>query len=166
MELINKLISTEMPDLEITVFSPTREQQQAKASFWSFFMSGDVSVAPKYDLATALRYSRDKRMRQWWDLPGFQSWFHNKDEFRQKAEFLSNSALHHLEAILVDEKAQAGAKVQAIKLIMELSGKLSKSTDGDKFADEKISRMSRVELEEFIRNQSEKLMTQQEAKPN
>ncbi len=156
-----------MPDLEVTVFSPTREQQQAKANYWSFFLTGDVSVTPKQDRSSALRYGRDRRISQWWDSPGFQHWFLNKDEFRQRAEFLANSSLMHLEHILLDEKSKGSEKVAAIKLIMEISGKLKKGDAGDeKFADSKIAQIGREELEEFIRNKSRSLLNEQETKPN
>lgn len=151
---LNKLVSS--VDTDPVSFNPTREQQQAKSSFWSFFMSGDVVVAPTRNVKTATRYGRASQVREWWDLPGFQEWFYNKDEFRQRAEFLANQSLTHLESILFDAKAPANAKVGAIKLIMELANRLPKagSDNKEQYLDAKVSQMNREELEEFISNRS------------
>ncbi len=163
---MKQLIDTVMPDLEVTVFSPTREMQQAKANYWSFFLTGDVSVSPRDTLESAQRYGRDSRIKEWWSKPGFRQWFSNKDEFRQRAEFLANNSLMHLEYILNDEKSKGSEKVAAIKLIMELSGKLKKADSAEQFADAKIAQMGREELEEFIRNKSRTLIDDQITKPN
>lgn len=164
---MNELLRNQIADVEAIVFVPNREQQQAKATFWSFFMSRDVSVSagdPQVD--KAVRYSRDKRVREWWTKPGFQEWFYNKDEFRQKTEFLKNASLMHLESILIDPKAQASAKVAAIKLILQLAGELRTENTGEKFADEKIAQMGREELEKYIRDNATKLLQDQGESPN
>lgn len=135
---------------DINVFSPAVEHRRAKSTFWSYFATSDELPPEDISLSIALKYSADRRVSQWWDLPGFQDWFSNKDEFRQRMEYLSNLALDRLEAILVDSKGQAASQVAAAKLIMEVSRKMPSKASEEQFVDEKIHLMDKKQLEEYI----------------
>lgn len=138
---------------DVSVFQPLPEHIRAKSNFWTYFGTGEGSPLPRDpNLATALQFSGDKRISQWWDIPGFQDWFLNRDEFRQRMEYLSNLALDQLEGILTSGVVASSDKLSAIKLIMQVAEKVptnkAAETEG---VDAMIAKMSKVQLEEYIR---------------
>lgn len=132
-------------------YTPTEAQRKIKSRFWSYFSDSGTLPPSQIDLATALMYGADRGLSEWWDLPGFSQWFANKDEFRQRLEYLAQRAVDELEKILNDNNPMGGStKVSAIKLIMDIANKQPKST-AEKFLDERIGKMSQQELEDFIK---------------
>lgn len=138
---------------DLSLFTdPTPEQRKAKERFWGPFMAGDIQVPPTIDLPLALRFGGDSRISKWWDLSGFQDWFLNQEEFRQRVEFIAHLALDSIEEVLKDRTATSNAKVAAAKLALEVANKLSKGQkDQQSDGDSPIDKMDRKELEEFIR---------------
>ena len=148
---LRKLTSVIEKQIDLSVFRANEDQRRAKSNFWSFFMSGDALPPQNIDFATAARYGCDRRMSDWWDLEGFQDWFQNKDEFRQRVEFISDLALDELQLLIRDKMTNASAKVAAIKMVMELGSKLA-SKSNDKVLDEDLNNMSKQDLEKFIQD--------------
>jgi hypothetical protein len=144
---------------DLTLFSdPSAEHRKAKATFWSHFLDGETPVPEPIDLAAARRFCGDRRIENWWSLPGFVDWFTNREEFRQRVEFISNLALDNLEQVLRDKDTGATARIAAIKLVMELGNKLPKAAGKEaQYADEKIAGMSKEQLEEYIQKNIRKL---------
>lgn len=132
-------------------YLPSPEQRRAKSAFWARFSDNPICEPEDISLAVALRFSPDNRLSRWWIQPGFKEWFRNRDEFRQRMEYLANLALDSLEGILADPKAQGTAKVNAAKLIMEVARKTPNKSQAEQFLDEKVSQMSRPQLEEYIK---------------
>lgn len=131
---------------------PTPEQRKAKERFWAPFVSGEVPAPPTMDLATALKFAGDRRLRAWWDLPGFQDWFLNREEFKERVEFIAHLALDSIEGVLTDRGAPPSARVAAAKLALEVANKLPRTAQTtERFADEKINEMDRAQLETFIK---------------
>lgn len=143
---------------ELLVFSPTREQKQAKATFWSGVEKDSITDLSQITQEMAETHGRDSRIGNWWGIPGFREWFCNWDEFRQRLEFLANHSLDQLETLLSDEKVNANAKVAAIKLIMELSKKVPSKGAQEQYLDEKVSQMNKEQLEEFLRSRVTRLI--------
>lgn len=132
---------------------PTSDQRQVKERFWAPFMRGDIQVPQKVDLATALRYGSDRRISQWWDIPGFQDWFLNSEEFKDRVEFIAHLALDGIEEVLRDRTATASSRVAAAKLALEVANKLPKGAGSEgKYLDEKINEMDSKELEKYIQS--------------
>lgn len=139
---------------DVSIFQPLPEQRRAKSNFWTHFSGGEATtLPPNPSLALALQYGADRRIQQWWPLPGFQDWFLNRDEFRQRMEYLSNLALDELEALLTAKSSMNSDKLSAIKLIMQVGQKIptGKSEGGD-MIDAMISKMSKAQLEEYIQS--------------
>lgn len=146
-DLLSKLSAVSR---DLTVHVPTNDQKRAKATFWSTFSSGEVQVPDPIDRSTALKYGGDRRLSGWWDLPGFPDWFTTAAEFTQRIEYLTSLALDGLEDVLKDNMANASAKINAIKLIMELGHKLKSPQEESSFLDKEISRMDRKQLESYL----------------
>lgn len=143
---INKILAAASTDL---TFAPTPDMRRAKAAFWH-----RVADAPLFDggpvtLVAAQQFGTDKRLSKWWTLPGFAEWFQNKEEFRERLEYLADIALDSLEQVLTDPDSNPSAKVASAKLVLEAASKMPK-----KEADAPASRletMSRGELEDYVR---------------
>lgn len=143
---------------DVVSFSPTEPQRRAKSNFWSFFASGEALPPTNVDLATAVKYAGDKRISEWWSLEGFADWFSNKDEFRQRVEFLADLALDELYHLIRDPDTQATAKVAAIRMIMDVGKKVSqKASTEESVAGEKIASMDKKQLEEYIKSRLTRL---------
>jgi len=146
---------------DVVSFSPTEAQRRAKSNFWSFFASGEAFPPTSVDLATAVKYAGDKRVSEWWALEGFADWFSNKDEFRQRVEFLADLALDELYHLIRDPETQATAKVAAIRMIMDVGKKVSqKASTEETVVGEKITKMNKEELEAYIRDKMDKLLVE------
>lgn len=138
---------------DVVSFSPTEPQRRAKSNFWSFFASGEALPPTNVDLATAVKYAGDKRIAEWWSLEGFADWFANKDEFRQRVEFLADLALDELYHLIRDPDTQATAKVAAIRMIMDVGKKVAQKAPTEESAvSEKIASMDKKQLEEYIKS--------------
>lgn len=133
-------------------FLPSPEQRKAKAAFWAAYTDNPVLDLETISSEEARRYAADTRVYKWWPIPGFRDWFLNKDEFRQRLEYLANIALDAAEEILLNPTAHPSARTNMAKLVIEAAGRMpNKFAKEPKFADEIISRMTRRELEEYIR---------------
>lgn len=144
----------------VTFSDPTDAQRQAKSRFWATFSDGTIAPPSPIDSASARRYSGDHRVTQWWSLPGFEDWFTNSEEFRDRVEFLGHLALDNVETILRNPEANVTAKINAIRILFEIGGKFpGKGAGAEKYVDEKIAEMDRKQLEEFITKQVRRLPT-------
>lgn len=143
---------------DVVSFSPSEAQRRAKSNFWSFFASGEALPPTQIDLSIASKYAGDKRIAEWWTLEGFTDWFSNKDEFRQRVEFLADLALDELYQLLRNPNTQATAKVAAIRMIMDVGKKISqKAPTEDSVMGEKIASMDKKQLEDYIKSRLSKL---------
>ncbi len=133
---------------DVVMFQPDPNQRRAKSNYWTHFAGSGTEVAPAPNLATALQFGADRRISAWWDLPGFQDWFLNRDEFRQRLEYLSAVGLDALESILTGRMSSDSDKLNAIKLIMAVSK--PGQPDSEQMADAAIGKMTRQQLQEYI----------------
>lgn len=148
----NKLLSLVNESTDVLVYKPTADQRRAKSAFWSHFTGEGATQVPTVPtLASALSLGGDRRISDWWKDQSFIDWFSNSDEFRQRLEYLTTLALDAAEDILTSKDAPAAAKVNMAKLVMEAAGKGAKDTAKEKYADERIAQMDRMQLEEYIR---------------
>ena len=143
---INKILAAASTDL---TFAPTPDMRRAKAAFWH-----RVADAPLFDggpitLAAAQQFGTDKRLSKWWTLPGFAEWFQNREEFRERLEYLADIALDSLEQVLTDPDANPSAKVASAKLVLEAASKMPKKEAESPST--KLEAMSRTELEDYVR---------------
>ena len=143
---INKILAAAQTDL---VFVPTPDMRRAKAAFWSRFADAPPLSAGPLTLAAAQQIGADKRLAKWWSLPGFQDWFQNGEEFKERMEYLADLALDALEQVLSDPDANPSAKVASAKLVLEAASKMPKpSADAPAT---KLETMSRGELEDYVK---------------
>jgi len=144
---INKILAAASTDL---TFTPSPDMRRAKAAFWHRFAdTSTVLSSDKVTLASAQQIGADKRLAKWWTLPGFQEWFQNKEEFRERMEYLADIALDALEQVLTDPDANAGAKVASAKLVLEAASKMPKVAPDSPTT--RLETLSRAEPEDYVR---------------
>jgi uncharacterized protein with HEPN domain len=100
-------------------------------------------------LQHALQVTGASSLKEWWGEAGFKEWFLNREEGREKLEYLFMRALDAAEDILNDPNAQASARVNMIKVIGELANKFP-SKYQEKFSDEDINRMDEKQLRNYL----------------
>jgi len=148
LQNINKILAAASQDI---TFDPTPEMRRAKAAFWSGVEDGDtITLSSPLTLAAATALGADKKLARWWGIPGFAEWWQNKNEFKQRVEYLAQLALDSLEEIVTDPNASTTARVNSAKLLLDVANKMPKKTAEEVPADTKLASMSRTQLEEYI----------------
>lgn len=130
------------------IFIPTARQAKTKTKFWTRQPSGSLSLEVM-TLSNAQSVTGDPGLKDWWGKPGFKEWFYNRDEAKEKLNYLFVKAIDTCEGILDDERANANAKVKVLELVAKLLDKFPDSNE-KKYRDEDVSKMSEAELEKFL----------------
>lgn len=155
MSELGDLLSTAASELE---FKPTKKDRELKARFWVRFSEDPFADRETYSKrAMAERLTGAKLTR--WDEEGFADWFFNRDEHRHKIEYLFGLSLDAAEEILLnnDPKVQ-GARVQLIRALSELAGKVPHKqatiqVTNNTAISGAIDSMSKAELELYLSKQ-------------
>lgn len=151
---------------QMTVFCPSPEQRKLKAKFWAVYKDNPMVEIDQMTPHEFMAICQDARIASWWGVPGFQGWFKNQLEAKEKLEYLFDLALDTLQEILLDpEPKTASAKVNAIKLIAELGNKLPKKNDKPTFIDEEINQLSKEELHQLLNNTEVRRVLEITSKP-
>jgi hypothetical protein len=127
--------------------------RRAKAAFWSSLSDHPLGIGDTdtLTLAASKQLGADSRLPRWWAIPGFQEWWQNKQEFKQRLEYMAQLALDSLEEILADPNANPTAKVNSAKLVLDAANKMPKKAPEENL-DAKLASMTRTELEEYVRS--------------
>lgn len=143
---------------EELVYKPSPDQRRLKSAFWIRMNDTPLCDPKAITLAIAQKLVPDKRLDRWWSINGFREWFTNTEEYRERTENLAHLALTALEEVLQnqDPKAQ-GARVNAAKLILETANKMPHKGIKEVYIDDKIGKMNRNQLEEYIRRNTPEL---------
>ena len=144
--------------VDVVEFTPSESHRRAKSNFWSYFSSNDSLPPTSVTLDLASKYCGDRRITEWWSSVGFEAWFSNRDEFKQRVEFLADLALDQLYSLLKDPETGAASKVAAIRMIMDVGQKMAAKAPKEDTIETKIAKMSKAELETFIRAGVSKLL--------
>jgi len=149
LQNINKILSAASQEV---VFEPTPEMRRAKAAFWSGVEdNNELTLSSPMTLAAASALGADKKLTRWWGIPGFSEWWQNKQEFKQRLEYLAQLALDSLEEIMTDPNTSSSARVNSAKLILDAANKMPKKTAEEASPETKLAAMSRTQLEDYIR---------------
>lgn len=103
-------------------FRPTEAQKRAKAALMAALSDPMNSlIDPKtISMTLAMRLTGVQTLNHWWQQPGFQAWFLNKEETKQKIKYLTDKALETAVQILDDpDPRTANAKVAILRTLMQ-----------------------------------------------
>ena len=148
----DRLLEKMTEAMEATSFNPTEIQQKVKAKMIGLIIDNPIYSLDDLSLDAAIDMTKDKRLAKWWDIDGFQDWFKNKNEFKQRNEHLIALAQDALERILQSTNPKmAGAQVNAFKALIEVANKMPAKKGEVKFSDERINQMDPLQLEDFMK---------------
>jgi hypothetical protein len=133
-------------------FRPQENQRDAKARFWAVVQAtANYKEDDAYNWDEIIEMIRIPAIRAWSEMPGFAEWFFDKFEAEQRVAMLWDRALTAVEQIILnDDPKVQGARINAVKLLMEMR-KGHKTT---KLLDESVQRMSVDELHAFVQANS------------
>ena len=131
-------------------FRPNEEQRDAKCRFWAVVQAvANYKEDDYYEWDEVIEVTRVPAIAAWSTFPGFSTWFFDKFENEQKVAVLWDKALMAIEQIILnDDPKVQGARINAVKLLMEMR-KGHKTT---RLLDESVQRMSVDELRLFVQN--------------
>lgn len=111
---------------EEVIYKPSPAERRLKAKYWSLMDGALVLGEPtQTDINRTLGGNYLSRS---WPKEGFREWFLNKEEGRARLEYLFDLGLDSLETILTDPDPKSNsAKVAAIKLLADITGRSMKS---------------------------------------
>lgn len=151
---ISEIVNQAIEDL---VYKPTRRERELKAKLWVAIQDDPFLDKDSYlnSKEAAEKAAGGKLVN--WNSPGYKEWLFNKDEHRQRLEYLFGLSLDAMEEILVnnDPKVQ-GARVQLIRALSELAGKVphkqaSIKAAGASALSSAIDSMDAAQLELYLR---------------
>lgn len=131
-------------------FLPSPFHQELKSQFFARFEPGPFKDAKTITLADVQAVVNEPKLRQYWGVPGFKEWFTNSNTVGEKIEYLTLIGLDALEAVLLDPKAQASAKVNAFKLLAEIKGLLTRGNQ-KALAGNAVDNMSEQQLKDYLK---------------
>jgi len=125
---------------------------RAKSKLLALIADNPVYSLEDISLATAVEFTKERRLNAWWKQDGFQDWFKNRAEFRGEVEDLLMLSIKRLRSILnSDSEKMASAQISAAKLLFEAANKMPKNKENSKFSDEAVAKMNSEQLEEFLK---------------
>jgi hypothetical protein len=133
------------------VFVPQRIDQKMKASFWIKWNQGPVKSQENISAAAVAQVLGNTVINKRWHIPGFKEWFLNKDEYRQRIEYIGMRALDVMSDILEDETVKPDVRLKAAKTVLELGGKFITKKPEVIVLDKDINSMNQEQLDEFIK---------------
>ena len=134
------------------IFTPTDVQRQVKAKLLAAIHDNPLYSLDDLTEGGAVELTRDRRLRAWWEVEGFQDWLKNKNEFRQRVEHITAKLLDAMERIASSTNPKlATAQVNAMKAFMEVGNKMPSKQKEITYKDAAIAAMDPLKLEEFLR---------------
>lgn len=159
-----KAVETALEDIS---FQPAPNQQMLKAQFWARYVPNPFESRENISLATVQETINEPKLKRYWSIPGFKDWFINQEEGKERIDYLWMVGLDTAEQIMRDPAVNAGAKVNLLKLLAEVSGRLQRGSKGEeKFSDDTVNKMSEEELKKWLKNRGVQVEAKYKVKPN
>jgi hypothetical protein len=135
---------------EEVMFSPAPAQKRLKAKFWARYVPGPLTDIDSLSLEDVAEIVRDARIKTNWSISGFREWFLNRDENRERLEYIFTLGLDAAEEILTNPEANPASKVNMLKVIGELAAKFPNKWQQERFVDDEINKMSEFQLKAWL----------------
>ncbi len=137
-------------------FSPTPLQREVKARFWARANENPLIDPTILTAARIAGIAACQSVVRWFDEPGFEAWFRNKDAARHQIEAGVEIAVSRLVEILQErqvgpkEAVTSATQVSAAKLLLEYAGYAPASRREVVFQDKTIQGMDEGQLRAYI----------------
>jgi len=130
----------------------TDEMRDTKTRFWKALESNPICDADHVTLVAAEQLTQQKKLKAWWNKPGFVQWFTAGDEYEIKLGSAKFTAVDALMEILTNPDSPASARVAAAKLIMDHAKTAEKEDPALEKLLEKIAGVNNIEdLQRYIK---------------
>lgn len=145
------VITSTIEEVAEQVYRPTPNDRSVKAAFWARAADNPLIDRKNISLETIRSIMGNARVQaKNWANPLYRAWFMNSEEHRDKLEYLFALSLDAAEDILLSTDPKTmGSKVNMIKAIAELAGKVPKQTASSPL-EKAINSMDRVQLEAYL----------------
>ena len=148
--------------VETLIYVPTTAERKLKAKYWSRAAENPLLPVPGSNVSLAnikQVVGGGQAIEGAWKKPGFQTWFLNADDGRAKLEYLFDLGLDSLEELLLNpDPKTSSAKVNAIKLLAELTGRYIKGKQGQVGGiGEAIAQLDKASLEALFESNGLKI---------
>lgn len=144
------------------LFVPSSSQTKIKARFWTRYQPSPLIPIESLNMAKVIEITNSAQIKTWWSMPGFVSWFMNREEEKEEINYLFKKSLRTIDRILSEDNPKlANAQINAIKMLAEMTGHLNKNNMKDKFADEEINKMSENQLLSFLEKKGVRITTEE-----
>lgn len=151
------MVNIATPNNSLAIYNPTPEHEKLRAIFQCYLEDEPLSTLPFeekvkdcFDKDIATRVIKLAELNS-----EFKKWFITGNiEFRVRLKLLEQKSMSALEEVLCDQDPKsAGARVNAAKYLLELSGKTAKSLPAPtQKLEDAISQMSEAELKMLMSN--------------
>lgn len=151
------MVNIATPNSSLAIYNPTPEHEKLRAIFQCYLEDEPLSTLPFeekvkdcFDKDVATRVIKLAELNS-----EFKKWFMTGNlHFRVRLKLLEGKALSALEEVLLDQDPKsAGARVNAAKYVMSLSGKTEKTVpSATNKLEDAISQMSEAELKMLMSN--------------
>lgn len=133
------------------VYTPTTAERKLKAKFWSKAAENPlvaIGEGQSVTLDTVKKMAGGgAKLEKAWANPSFKNWFLDIEDGRAKLEYLFDLGLDAIEGILLsDDPKTSAAKVNALKLLADMTGKI-KRADNTNGLQKAIASADRASLE-------------------
>ena len=156
---------------EVTLYSPTTAQKQAKARMLIALEENPIKAVGELTCAEASKLAR-YGFQKYWTVPGFQDWLLCRSEFKERVEYLKYIAMDAAEEILLsDDPKLASARVTLIKAVAVMGNEMPDKKDSNNLVDDFIQKMNKHELQQYIEKHvaqlpAAKVIDAEEIEPN
>ncbi len=136
--------------LEDIVFIPDSAHRRAKSKFWHRISDNPHVDTSNLDSAIVAKFCGDQRIHSWWNLPGFQEWFSNQQEYLEKLSYAQMRSIEVITEVLDSGHASDTSKLVAAKMVGDITLRLAEIQGATKSRSGAIEGMSLEQLREFI----------------
>ena len=103
--------------------------RHCKTRFWINLKNNPICDPDHITLTAATQLTKEKKLKAWWEKPGFAEWFGVEDEFEVKVASAKFSALETMIDVMNNPDTPASARVAAAKTVID-QAKQAEKDDG------------------------------------
>jgi hypothetical protein len=127
------------------------EMRLTKTKFWRALNVNPICDPSHITLQAALQLTNEKKLKSWWEKPGFVVWFTEGEEYETKLAAAKFSAIDTLLDVMGNPDSPASARVAAAKQVMDHAKQADKEDPALEKLLEKIAGVNNIEdLKKYI----------------
>ena len=130
----------------------TPEMRECKTRFWKALESNPICDPNHVSLPAVMQLTKHKKLKSWWEKPGFEEWFTAGDEFEVKVASAKHTALDTMMEIMANPDSPASARVTAAKQVMDYARSMEKEDPAIEKLLDKIAGVNNIEdLQKYVK---------------